>query len=113
VDKLTGDPARCRAKSCDIVLNGTELGSGSTDIHRREVQSKVFAALGLSEDEARRRFVFLLDALEFAAPPHGGIALRVKPEAHRFGANNRLGTEGWLRVANIPLGSRPRARFDG
>jgi aspartyl-tRNA synthetase len=75
LEKLTADPARCRAKSYDLVLNGTELGSGSIRIHRRDVQSKVFAALGFTPDEARRRFGFLLDALEYGAPPHGGIAL--------------------------------------
>ena len=75
LEKLTADPAYCRAKSYDLVLNGTELGSGSIRIHRRDVQSKVFAALGFSDDEARRRFGFLLDALEYGAPPHGGIAL--------------------------------------
>ncbi|MCC7496395.1 MAG: aspartate--tRNA ligase [Bryobacterales bacterium] len=75
VEKLTADPARCRAKSYDLVLNGTELGSGSIRIHRRDVQSKVFAALGLTDDEARAKFGFLLDALEYGAPPHGGIAL--------------------------------------
>ena len=75
IDKLTGDPATCRAKSYDIVLNGTELGSGSIRIHRQDVQAKVFAALGLSDEEARHKFGFLLDALEYGAPPHGGIAL--------------------------------------
>jgi aspartyl-tRNA synthetase len=75
LDLLTADPARCRAKSYDLVLNGVELGSGSIRIHRRDVQAKVFAAVGFSDDEARRRFGYLLDALEYGAPPHGGIAL--------------------------------------
>ena len=75
LEKLTSDPAHCRAKSYDIVLNGTELGSGSIRIHRQDVQAKVFAALGLSDEEARHKFGFLLDALEYGAPPHGGIAL--------------------------------------
>ena len=77
IEKLTSDPARCRAKSYDIVLNGVELGSGSIRIHRRDVQSKVFTAVGFSLDEARKRFGFLLDALEYGAPPHGGIALGI------------------------------------
>jgi aspartyl-tRNA synthetase len=75
LDKLVSDPARCRAKSYDLVLNGIELGSGSIRIHRRDVQAKVFNALGFTDDEARRRFGFLLDALEYGAPPHGGAAL--------------------------------------
>jgi aspartyl-tRNA synthetase len=77
IEKLTSDPARCRAKSYDIVLNGVELGSGSIRIHRRDVQSKVFTAVGFSLEEARKRFGFLLDALEYGAPPHGGIALGI------------------------------------
>jgi len=75
LEKLTADPARCRAKSYDLVLNGVEMGSGSIRIHRRDVQTQVFAALGFTEDEARRRFGYLLEALEYGAPPHGGIAL--------------------------------------
>jgi aspartyl-tRNA synthetase len=75
IEKLTADPARCRAKSYDVVLNGIELGSGSIRIHRRDIQNIVFNALGFSDEEARRRFGFLLDALEYGAPPHGGIAL--------------------------------------
>ncbi|MEP6962272.1 MAG: aspartate--tRNA ligase, partial [Acidobacteriota bacterium] len=75
IDKLENDPAHCRAKSYDLVLNGTELGSGSIRIHRQDVQSKVFSALSFSKEEAQKRFGFLLEALEYGAPPHGGIAL--------------------------------------
>jgi aspartyl-tRNA synthetase len=75
IEKLESDPARCRAKSYDLVLNGTELGSGSIRIHRQDVQARVFKALGLSDEEAKKKFGFLLEALTYGAPPHGGIAL--------------------------------------
>jgi aspartyl-tRNA synthetase len=75
IDKLESDPARCRARSYDIVLNGVELGSGSIRIHRQDVQSRVFSALGLTPEEANAKFGFLLEALTYGAPPHGGIAL--------------------------------------
>ncbi len=73
-DYMTTDPGRCLAKAYDLVLNGWELGGGSVRIHREEVQSKVFRALKIGPEEARSKFGFLLDALQYGAPPHGGIA---------------------------------------
>ncbi len=75
MDKLESDPAMVRALAYDVVLNGTELGSGSIRIHRQDVQSRIFHALGMTEEEARARFGFFLEALEYGTPPHGGIAL--------------------------------------
>ncbi len=67
--------ASVRALAYDVVLNGTELGSGSIRIHRQDIQSQIFSALGMTEEEARSRFGFFLEALEYGTPPHGGIAL--------------------------------------
>jgi aspartyl-tRNA synthetase len=74
LDYLESDPGRCLAKAYDMVLNGWEIGGGSVRIHREEVQSKVFRALKIGAEEAREKFGFLLDALQYGAPPHGGIA---------------------------------------
>jgi aspartyl-tRNA synthetase len=71
---LEADPGRCLAKAYDMVLNGWEIGGGSVRIHREEMQSKVFRAMKIGPEEARDKFGFLLDALQYGAPPHGGIA---------------------------------------
>jgi aspartyl-tRNA synthetase len=73
--RLTNDKGAVRALAYDIVLNGTELGSGSIRIHRQDVQAEIFRSLGMSDAEAKERFGFFLDALEYGTPPHGGIAL--------------------------------------
>ena len=75
LDNLESHPEQVRARAYDIVLNGTELGGGSIRIHRKEIQQRMFAALGIGPEEAERKFGFLLNAFEFGAPPHGGIAL--------------------------------------
>jgi aspartyl-tRNA synthetase len=72
---LLTDPASVRANCYDLAMNGLELGSGSIRIHRKDVQQQIFQSLGISEEEARARFGFFLDALEYGTPPHGGIAL--------------------------------------
>jgi aspartyl-tRNA synthetase len=74
---LITDPASVRANCYDLAMNGLELGSGSIRIHRKDVQQQIFQSLGISDEEARARFGFFLDALEYGTPPHGGIALGV------------------------------------
>jgi len=75
MDKLESDPGAVRALAYDVVLNGTELGSGSIRIHRQDIQSIIFKALGMSPEEQQARFGFFLEALQYGTPPHGGIAL--------------------------------------
>jgi aspartyl-tRNA synthetase len=75
MERLVTDPASVRARYYDLAMNGLELGSGSIRIHRQDVQQEIFRALGMSEEEARSRFGFFLEALTYGTPPHGGIAL--------------------------------------
>jgi aspartyl-tRNA synthetase len=77
LEKLESAPWEVRSKGYDLVLNGYELGSGSIRIHRQDIQERLFKALGLSEDQLRKRFGFFLDALSYGTPPHGGIALGI------------------------------------
>lgn len=75
IDKLITDPGHCYSKAYDIVINGYEAGGGSIRIHKHEVQSKMFEALGFTPEQAKEKFGFFLEAFDYGTPPHGGLAL--------------------------------------
>jgi len=77
LDLIATDPLKVRSQSYDLVLNGWELGSGSVRIHRGDIQSRIFSALGISDEEADSRFGFLLGAFKYGAPPHAGFAFGI------------------------------------
>jgi aspartyl-tRNA synthetase len=74
IDYLDSDPARVRAKAYDIVINGYEVGGGSIRIHNQELQQKMFNLIGFTDEQAKERFGFLLEAFKYGTPPHGGLA---------------------------------------
>jgi aspartyl-tRNA synthetase len=90
LDRLESDPASVRSQAYDLVLNGWELGSGSVRIHRGDIQSRVFAALGIGEAEAQSRFGFLLGAFRYGAPPHAGFAVGIDRLAAIFAGEDSI-----------------------
>ena len=90
VPMMTADPGKVKARAYDLVLNGNEIAGGSIRIHDSELQSKMFTALGISEEEAQQKFGFLMNAFKFGAPPHGGIAFGFDRLAMIFAAENSI-----------------------
>ncbi len=90
LEQLAGEPGACRAKAYDLVINGSEAGGGTVRIHDSRTQRQVFDMLGIDEATARERFGFLLDALQFGAPPHGGIALGIDRIVMLFGGLDNI-----------------------
>lgn len=90
LEHLESDPGKCRAIAYDLVINGSEAGGGTIRIHDNKIQQKVFGLLGMSEEDAKERFGFLLDALQYGAPPHGGIALGIDRWVMLFGGLDNI-----------------------
>jgi len=90
VELLAADPGACRAQAYDLVINGYEAGGGTIRIHDQKLQQQVFRLLGIDEGAARERFGFLLDALQYGAPPHGGIALGIDRLVMLFGRRENI-----------------------
>ena len=90
IDLLDKDPASVRANAYDLVVNGVEIGGGSIRIYKRELQEKMFNALGFSEKEAKEQFGFLLDAFQYGTPPHGGIAFGFDRICALFGGQESI-----------------------
>lgn len=108
MDLLESDPTKVRAKAYDVVVNGAEVGGGSVRIHDPEMQKKMFKAIGLSEEEAESKFGFLLQALKFGAPPHGGIAFGLDRLTMTLG-----GTENIRDVIAFPKTTSGLSLMDG
>ena len=90
IDMLESDPAAVRANAYDLVMNGTELGGGSIRIHDKELQRLMFHHLGFTEEEAKDQFGFLMNAFEYGAPPHGGIAFGFDRLCSLFGGQESI-----------------------